>query len=228
MKPKHLRIRVKQCLVLAEASNCPRRKFGAVLINPERNVILMDGYNGGPRGGGDLCGGNHCIRDGLTSEDVEIQFDGDDEPKDDDPMFYVTARGDEAVHFSGRTRYPKAEAEGFSQLLLSKYPPIQSGTQTEIGCVHAEANVICNCAHDGVSTKGAWLFVTGEPCMACAKLIHHSGISKVFAVGGGYLGRNGVDYLRMHGVEVVFVKGPQDPRLLKGLPEGDAVDEPAG
>lgn len=226
VKDKHLRIHVKLCLALAEASNCPRRKFGAVLINPERNTILMNGYNGGPRGGGDLCGGNHCIRDGLTPDDVVVKFDGEVEPDADEPKFYVEARGDEAIHFSGMSRYQKVQAEAFAQLLLSKYPPIRSGTQVEVGCVHAEMNVICNCAHDGVPTKGAWLLVTGEPCLMCAKLIHHAGIVKVLAVGGGYMGRNGVDYLRMHGVEVVFVSGPQDPRLAKALPEGgDKADE---
>ena len=61
MKDKHIRIRVAQCLALANASNCPRRKFGALLLDPERNVILMDGYNGGPRGGGELCGGEVCL-----------------------------------------------------------------------------------------------------------------------------------------------------------------------
>ena len=51
MKEKHIRIRIEQCLALAKASNCPRAKFGALLVDPERNVVLMDGYNGGPRGG---------------------------------------------------------------------------------------------------------------------------------------------------------------------------------
>ena len=55
MKEKHLRIRIEQCLTLSKASNCPRAKFGALLVDPDRNVILMDGYNGGPRGGGELC-----------------------------------------------------------------------------------------------------------------------------------------------------------------------------
>ena len=50
MKDKHLKIRIQQCLALAEASNCPRRTFGALLVDPQRNVVLMDGYNGGPRG----------------------------------------------------------------------------------------------------------------------------------------------------------------------------------
>ena len=106
MKTKHLVIRIEQCLALAKASNCPRRKFGDLLLDPVRNVILMDGYNGGPRGGGELCGGENCLRD---------------------------------VH------------------------EVPRGTRIEIGCHHAEMNVICNAAAGGVATQGAWLVVTGEP-----------------------------------------------------------------
>ena len=156
MNDKHVRIRIEQCLALAKASNCPRRKFGALLLDPDRNVILMDGYNGGPRGGGDLCGGEVCLRD---SQDVE------------------------------------------------------SGTRIEVGCHHAEMNVVCNAAANGVPTRGAWLIVTGEPCILCAKLIHHAGIRRVLIVEGGYAGENGVGYLKTHGVEVQPVEGPQDPRL---------------
>lgn len=158
MKEKHIRIRIEQCLVLSRASNCPRRKFGALLLDPERNVVLMDGYNGGPRGGGRLCGGEVCLRDTQS---------------------------------------------------------VESGTHMEIGCHHAEMNVICNCAASGVPTRGAWLVVTGEPCMLCSKLIHHAGIVKVLVVGGGYAGANGTQYLMDHGVEVQFIDGPQDPRLNK-------------
>ena len=155
MKDKHLAIRIQQCLTLAEASNCPRRKFGALLVDPARNVILMDGYNGGPRGGGRLCGGEECLRDSQN---------------------------------------------------------VVSGTRVEIGCHHAEMNLICNAAANGVSTNGAWLIVTGEPCMMCAKLIHHSGISKVVIVDGGFMGENGVGYLGEHGIEIQSVDGPKDPR----------------
>ena len=157
MKEKHIRIRIEQCLLLANASGCPRRKFGALLLDPERNVVLMDGYNGGPRGGGTLCGDGVCLRD-------EMQ--------------------------------------------------IPSGQRMEIGCHHAEMNVICNSAASGVPTKGAWMLVTGEPCTLCAKLIHHAGISKVIVVGGGYAGENGTGYLTAHGVEVQSVDGPQDERLV--------------
>ena len=141
--------------MLAQASNCPRRKFGAILLDPDRNVVLMDGYNGAPRGGGRLCGGETCLRD--TQQ-------------------------------------------------------VKSGTQVEVGCHHAEMNVICNAATNGVSTRDAWLLVTGEPCLMCAKLIHHAGIERVIVVRGGYAGANGCSYLTEHGVEVVQVNGPTDPR----------------
>ncbi len=157
MKEKHIRIRIEQCLALAKASNCPRRKFGALLLDPERNVVLMDGYNGGPRGGGELCGGETCLRDDRS---------------------------------------------------------IRSGTHMEIGCHHAEMNVICNSAASGVPTKGGWILVTGEPCMLCAKLIHHAGITKVIVVGGGYAGENGIAYLKEHGIGVEAVEGPRDERAV--------------
>ena len=155
MKEKHLKIRIEQCLALAKASNCPRAKFGSLLVDPDRNVILMDGYNGGPRGGGELCGGEVCLRD---TENVV------------------------------------------------------SGTRVEVGCHHAEMNVICNAAANGVPTKNAWLIVTGEPCMMCAKLIHHAGVTRVIIVDGGFGGANGVDYLNSHGVVVQMTDGPKDPR----------------
>lgn len=157
MKDKHISIRIEQCLALAKASNCPRRKFGALLVDPERNVVLMDGYNGGPRGGGTLCGGDVCLRDTMG---------------------------------------------------------VKSGTRMEIGCHHAEMNVVCNAAANGVRCRGAWLIVTGEPCLLCAKLIHHAGIERVLVVAGGYAGENGCQYLEEHGIKVVTVEGPKDPRAV--------------
>lgn len=158
MKAKHIKIRIEQCIALSNASNCPRRKFGALLLDPTRNTILVDGYNGSARGGGRLCGGEVCDRDRLG---------------------------------------------------------VVSGTRMEIGCHHAEMNVICNAAAQGTATKGSWLIVTGEPCMMCSKLIHHAGIAKVIVVQDGYMGANGVSYLLQHGVVVQPVNGPTDPRLTE-------------
>ena len=163
MKPKHIDVRIAQCLALSQLSSCSRRKFGALLLDPERNQIIGEGYNGPPRKGGELCGGDCCLRD------------------------------------------------------TKKIP---SGTQVEVGCHHAEMNVICNAAAFGTPTRGSWMFVTGEPCMMCAKLIHHAGISKVFVVNGGFFGENGVQYLEDHKVDVIFVDGPKDPRGQRPTLEG--------
>ena len=63
MKPKHLAVRIEQCLSLAKLSNCCRRQFGALILNPANNTIVGDGYNGNPRGAsGCLCGGKVCLR----------------------------------------------------------------------------------------------------------------------------------------------------------------------
>ena len=57
------------------------------------------------------------------------------------------------------------------------------------------------------------LYVTLEPCLMCAKLIHHAGIAKVIVVDGGFSGPNGIDYLKGHQVEIQTVDGPKDPRV---------------
>lgn len=67
MKPKHLRQRVANCLSLAELSPCVRRQFGCVIVDPDSNVILSEGYNGTLRGGDDLCGGDACKREEIES-----------------------------------------------------------------------------------------------------------------------------------------------------------------
>lgn len=211
MKDKHLQIRIEQCLLLAKASNCPRRKFGAMLVDPARNVVLMDAYNGGPRGAdGALCGGHFCERDGLKAEELKVI--GEDTTWAVRHVPSGTPIGMPSGHqFLGT----EAEAEEVRVALLARFPGVKSGTHMEVGCHHSESNVICNAAASGVSTKGGLLIVNGEPCMMCAKLIHHAGIAEVILVRGGYAGgRDGVEYLTRHGVECTEVDGPQDPRTV--------------
>jgi len=49
------------------------------------------------------------------------------------------------------------------------------------------------------------MIVNYEPCLMCAKLLHHFGITKVYVIGGSYSTREGVDYLEANGVTVVSV-----------------------
>jgi dCMP deaminase len=46
--------------------------------------------------------------------------------------------------------------------------------------VHAEANAIVQAAKHGISTEGASIYVTLEPCLSCLKLIISAGIKEVF------------------------------------------------
>ena len=227
MKGKHLSIRVQQCLLLAEASECPRRKFGALLLDPIRNVVLMDSYNGGPRGGGRLCEGEWCARDGAPQLSAAY-------------VVGYTATGDYQVYLKFKEHHVRvgapldrllaaaiANSNGMKledklqvwkdevvKTFIAGHPVIQSGTMIEIGCHHAEMNLICNSAANGIVTRGTWLFITGEPCLLCAKLIHHAAIKRIVCIKNGYAGgRDGIEYLQANSVEVQYVDGPSDPRL---------------
>ena len=81
---------------------------------------------------------------------------------------------------------------------------VESGTQTEIGCHHAEANALMNAAHRGISVAGCAMIVTTSPCLSCARLIHHAGIREVVTLAN-YDAR-GVAYLRNVGVEVSVIR----------------------
>lgn len=147
MKDKFLRFRISQCLALSQLSPCSRRKFGAVIVNPQSNAVIAEGYNGTPRGSkNDLCGASGCLRD-----------------------------------------------------------CVQSGTRLEVGCHHAEANALMNALRNGTDIRGSVMIVSGEPCLMCAKLIHHSGIQKVYTIEGSYSALDGVQYLNDNEIDVVKV-----------------------
>ena len=74
-----------------------------------------------------------------------------------------------------------------------------SGTQIQLGCHHAEMNAICNAARQGASTLGMAIAITCEPCLMCAKLLHHAGITMVIYESNGYT-RQGIKYLKNNGI----------------------------
>jgi len=67
--------------------------------------------------------------------------------------------------------------------------------------LHAEANAITKVAKSNNSSEGATLYVTASPCMECAKLIIHAGISRV-VYSEEYRITDGLDLLRRAGVIV--------------------------
>jgi len=57
---------------------------------------------------------------------------------------------------------------------------IESGTMHEVcRAVHAEQNAIIQAALHGVSTKGATIYCTHQPCVLCAKMIINANIVRV-------------------------------------------------
>lgn len=63
------------------------------------------------------------------------------------------------------------------------YPELSSCDASQIlpsRSVHAEANAIAQAARHGISTNGAIIYVTLEPCISCLKLIISAGIKEVF------------------------------------------------
>ena len=67
MKPKHIKARIAQCLAIAECSNCPRNKFGCVIVDPVTNTVKSEGYNNPQRNfNGPYCGESVCSRDELN------------------------------------------------------------------------------------------------------------------------------------------------------------------
>ncbi|MGB3511738.1 MAG: dCMP deaminase family protein [Microcoleaceae cyanobacterium] len=63
------------------------------------------------------------------------------------------------------------------------YPELSSCDASKIlpsRSVHAEANAIAQAARHGISTSGAIIYVTLEPCISCLKLVISAGIKEVF------------------------------------------------
>jgi dCMP deaminase len=71
--------------------------------------------------------------------------------------------------------------------------------------MHAEACLIAQAAKEGISVKGASMYVTTFPCPVCAKLIAYSGIKEVYYTEG-YSMLDGEKLLKENGVKIIKVK----------------------
>ncbi|MCS6950767.1 MAG: cytidine/deoxycytidylate deaminase family protein [Armatimonadota bacterium] len=91
---------------------------------------------------------------------------------------------------------------------------------TEVGCkivdghcqraLHAEQNAILQAALNGVSTRGATVYVTCQPCNTCAKMLINAGIVRVVFEG---------DYPDPFAMELFEEAGIELVRLRDGVPE---------
>ena len=75
-----------------------------------------------------------------------------------------------------------------------------------VRAVHAEQNAIVQAALNGVSTRRATLYVTCQPCNACAKMIVNAGIVRV-VFDGDYPDAFAMEVFKEAGIEVVRMAG---------------------
>lgn len=71
--------------------------------------------------------------------------------------------------------------------------------------VHAEQNAILQAALNGVSTRGATMYVTCQPCNACAKMLINAGISKI-VFDGEYPDDFAMELFRESSMEVIRLR----------------------
>ncbi len=70
--------------------------------------------------------------------------------------------------------------------------------------IHAEASIISQAAREGISLKGADIFVTTFPCRGCAMSIKEAGINRVFFLEG-YSTLDADQILKDAGIEIIKV-----------------------
>ena len=87
------------------------------------------------------------------------------------PRGCATARTSAAVNGSGCI-FPRDSGMSFAG--------VESGTHAELCyAVHAEQNAIIQAAKVGVSTEGATIYITLQPCVICAKMLVNAGITRI-------------------------------------------------
>lgn len=82
---------------------------------------------------------------------------------------------------------------------------VPSGQRHELcRALHAEQNAIIQAAKIGVSTEGATIYITTQPCVICAKMIINAGIKKV-VYKASYPDEMAMNMLEESGIEVVSI-----------------------
>lgn len=67
--------------------------------------------------------------------------------------------------------------------------------------LHAEVNALAKALRAGISTKGATMFVTLQPCLDCAKMLYQAGVVNV-VYSEDYRCNKGLDFLKKVGILV--------------------------
>lgn len=78
---------------------------------------------------------------------------------------------------------------------------IEGQDVTRPDVLHAEANIVSKAAKEGISLKGAMVYVTLSPCLPCAMLMYQAGVTTV-VYDEEYRIPEGIEFMRKLGVQV--------------------------
>jgi dCMP deaminase len=107
---------------------------------------------------------------------------------------------------------------------------------------HAEQNAIINAARIGIATRGASIYVTKFPCLACCNSIIQAGIKRIYTLDDGYWdndpfdGKEDGNHWRkrrlLRGTQII-VEAPHHPDYssnikIKKRPRGTKLDRRNG
>lgn len=82
----------------------------------------------------------------------------------------------------------------------------RSGVRTDLSCGdHAEHVGVGEAARLGISTDGAWGYITDFPCLPCSRLLVRAGVKRLFYRNPSYGLLDADQYLRLKQVELIEV-----------------------
>lgn len=92
-------------------------------------------------------------------------------------------------------------------LRMEKYGDDSKNHRNPEDCraIHSEIDAICSAASDGISVKGASIFVTRYPCEGCAKAIVAAGIRFVYYGGTALISSQTAKIFEQYDVECIHV-----------------------
>ncbi len=71
---------------------------------------------------------------------------------------------------------------------------------------HAEQNIVCQAAKNGISLDGATLYVKMTPCFSCAKMIINAGIKRVVCLRRYHEDTDTIKMLKEADVQLSFIE----------------------